>query len=117
MAISHSPYEVVAPFAKKFGFNKTYATVYEVDKQVRFTGKVLYEDVIFNKDKTLKRAIEKEGLNLKGSIAVGDTESDVPMLKLVDNPIAFNPSKGLYKVAKRRKWQIVVERKDVVYQL
>jgi len=117
LAISHSPYEVVAPFAKTWGFEKTYAMVYEVDKRVRFTGKTMYEDIIFDKSKVLKRAIEHNNLSLKGSMGVGDTESDISFLEMVENPIAFNPSSELYKVAKKRKWDIIVERKDVIYEI
>ncbi len=117
LAVSLSPYEIVTPFAKEFGFDKAYGHVYEVDEKVRYTGNMLYEDVMKNKDKVIQRTIEKEGLSLKGSIGVGDTESDINLLKIVDRAIAFNPSSELYKVAKRRKWEIVLERKDVIYRL
>ena len=116
LAISHSPYEVVAPFAKTLGFDKVYAQVYEVDNKVKFTGKVLYEDIILDKEKVLARALEHNELTLKGSVGVGDTESDIAFLKTVEYPIAFNPSSELYKFAKKHKWQIV-ERKDVIYKL
>jgi len=117
LAISHSPYEVVSPFAKSIGFDKVYAQVYEVDRRVRFTGRVLYEDVILDKAKVVHRALEKENLSLEASVGVGDTESDIPFLKLVDRPIAFNPSMQLYREAMRRGWEVIVERKDVIYQL
>lgn len=117
LAISHSPYEAVAPFAKSWGFEKVYAMVYEVDKRVRFTGKPLYEEIILNKAKVLQRAVEHNDLTLKGSVGVGDTESDIPFLELVERPIAFNPSSVLYEVAKKKKWDILVERKDVVYKI
>ena len=117
LAISHSPFEMVTPFAQAMGFDKIYAMVYEVDKEVKFTGNILYEDIILNKDKTLRRAVEKENLSLKGSIGVGDTESDIPMLKLVSKPIAFNPSSKLHNYARKKDWEVVVERKDVVYKM
>ena len=117
LAISHSPYEAVAPFAKSWGFEKVYALVYEVDKRVRFTGETMYKDIILDKAKVLERALEHNGLTLTGSIGVGDTESDIPFLQMVDHPIAFNPSSELFKVAKKKKWDIIVERKDVIYQI
>jgi phosphoserine phosphatase len=49
--------------------------------------------------------------------ARGDTESDIPMLELVEIPIAFNPNKKLFEHAKARGWRTVVERKDVIYEL
>lgn len=117
LAISHSPYEAVAPFAKSWGFEKVYAIVYEVDKKVRFTGNTLYRDIILDKAAVLKRAIEHNNLTLKGSIGIGDSESDIPFLELVERPIAFNPSSELYKIAKKKGWEIVVERKDVIYRI
>ena len=39
------------------------------------------------------------------------------MLELVERPICFNPSRELYKAAKRLGWKVVVERKDVVYDI
>ena len=117
LAISHSPYEVVAPFAKSLGFNKVYAQVYEVDREVRFTGRKLYQDIITKKDRVVRRALLKERLTLKGSVGVGDTDSDIPFLRMVERPIAFNPSMKLYKHAMKRGWEVVVERKDVIYNL
>ncbi len=91
--------------------------MYEVDKKEKFTGKVSFPELIFSKDKVLKRALGMGGLTLSGSIGVGDTESDIPFLKMVKTAICFNPNEKLYNYAKRRGWKIVVERKDVVYEL
>ena len=46
LAISHSPQKVVKEFCKKMGFDKIYGRIYEIDRQKRFTGKVLYEELI-----------------------------------------------------------------------
>lgn len=116
LAISHSPMYVVGRFGRELGFDKIYGRLLELDAKKRFTGRVLYADLIFDKAKVLKRAVEKEHLTLKGSIGVGDTESDVPFLTIVEKPICFNPNLALYGVAKRNKWRIVVERKDVIYR-
>ncbi|OHA01801.1 MAG: hypothetical protein A3C11_01435 [Candidatus Sungbacteria bacterium RIFCSPHIGHO2_02_FULL_49_12] len=116
LAISHSPYEIVAPFAKSLHFDKVYAMVYEVDKKVRFTGNVLYQNVIMDKEQILKRAVLRNNLTLKNSVGVGDTESDISFLKFVKHPIAFNPSMNLFRYARSHQWEIVVERKDVIYR-
>ncbi|GAI32477.1 unnamed protein product, partial [marine sediment metagenome] len=34
-------------------------------------------------------------------VGVGDTESDIAFLKMVEKPICFNPNKKLYQYAKR----------------
>lgn len=117
LAISNSPREIVEAFCKKLGFNKVYGRIYEVGKDKKFTGNALYVDLISDKAKILKRALEKEKLTLKGSVGVGDTESDVAFLEMVDRPICFNPNAVLYRHAKNKKWNIVVERKDVVYTI
>ena len=117
IAISWSPVEIVAPFCRELGFNKVYGRVYAVDKKMRFTGKEMYEDLVNNKSKILRRALKKEDLTLKGSVGVGDSESDISFLKMVERPIAFNPNTKLYRVAKKRGWLVVVERKDMIYVL
>jgi len=117
LAISNSPKKIVEEFCKKLGFNKVYGQIYETDSQKRFTGRVLYLELISDKAKILKRAIEKENLTLKGSVGVGDTESDIGFLKMVEKPICFNPNKKLYQHARHAGWKIVVERKDVIYHL
>lgn len=117
VAISHSPYTVVSSFAAKIGFDKVYAYFYEIDSKERFTGNVIEEDFMRDKKRVLLRAIGTEGLTLKGSIGVGDTDSDIPFLKMVEHPIAFNPNEKLYRIAKHLGWDITVERKDVIYKV
>lgn len=117
IAISNSPLDIVQPFAVSIGFDKVYGRVYEIDGRSRFTGKIVFLDLISDKAKILNRALLKGDLTLKRSIGVGDSESDIPFLKMVERPIAFNPNSVLYKYAKRVGWEITVERKDVVYKL
>ena len=117
LAISNSPKEILDEFCKGLGFDKVYGRVYEINQNGKFTGGTLYVDIISDKAKILKRAIEKENLSLVSSIGVGDSESDIPFLKFVEKPICFNPNNQLYLHAKLHKWEIVVERKDVIYFL
>jgi phosphoserine phosphatase len=56
-------------------------------------------------------------LDFAGSYGVGDTESDISFLKLVEHPIAFNPNQNLKSAALKEKWAIVVEKKDVIYEI
>jgi len=117
LAISNSPKGVADEFCKKLGFDKIYGRVYEIDEQERFTGKILHENLISDKAKILERAVEKEGLTLKESIGMGDTETDIAFLEMVERPICFNPNQNLYQHAKQAGWEIIVERKDVIYHL
>lgn len=117
LAVSHSPKTVLDKFCPKLGFNKSYGVVYEIGPQDLFTGAIIDEHLIFNKANVVKRAIEKHNLTLVGSVGVGDTESDVPFLEMVAKPICFNPNKALFRTAKRLQWDVVVERKDMIYKL
>lgn len=117
LAISNSPKKIVEEFCKKLGFHKVYGQMYEFDQRKRFTGKILFPELISDKAKILKRALEKGDFTLKKSIGVGDTESDIAFLKMVDQPICFNPNQKLFQYAKSKNWQIVVERKNVIYYL
>ncbi len=117
LAISHSPKEILDEFCANFGFDKVYGRVYEVGRDGKFTGKTLYLEEISNKANILARFIRKENLNLEGSYGVGDSESDIKFLTFVDNPICFNPNSKLYEHAKKAGWQVLVERKDVIYQI
>ncbi len=117
LAVSHSPKTIVDLFGKAMGFTKVYGMLYEIGPSDRFTGTIMDLHLIGNKANIVKRVVEKEGLSLKGSIGVGDTESDISFLELVEKPICFNPNKKLYQHAQRNKWPVVVERKDVIYSL
>jgi HAD superfamily hydrolase (TIGR01490 family) len=117
LAVSHSPKTVLDKFCPHLGFDKVYGTFYETGAEGAFTGGIVDEHIIFNKAAVLKRAVEKEHLTLAHSVGVGDTESDIAFLELVAKPICFNPNQKLYRHARREGWNVVVERKDVIYQL
>jgi HAD superfamily phosphoserine phosphatase-like hydrolase len=117
LAISQSPKTALDVFGEHFGFDKVYGRIYEIGPENRFTGHVVDEQIIGNKANVVRRAVQKEGVTLEGSIGVGDTEGDIGFLELVEMPICFNPNSSLYRYARRMGWQIVVERKDVIYEL
>jgi HAD superfamily hydrolase (TIGR01490 family) len=117
VAISQSPKTILDEFCGAHGFDKVYGRVFELGPRDLFTGNVVELDFIKDKSKVVERVLEKEGLSREGSIGVGDTEGDIPLLASVDMPICFNPNMLLYTYAKERKWPVVVERKDVVYTI
>jgi HAD superfamily phosphoserine phosphatase-like hydrolase len=117
LAISHSPKFIVDGFCFEQGFHKSYGTYYETGPTERFTGTIADQHLIMNKGAILKHAVQKEKLTFAGSLGVGDTESDVSMLECVETPIAFNPNRALYRHALQNKWKLVVERKDVIYEI
>ena len=118
VAISHSPKTILDDFCYQYGFDKVYGRLYEIGPQDRFTGVITNEHLINNKANILKRVFDhNDNLDRKDSVAVGDTENDIPILESVTFPICFNPNENLYAHARRMKWEVVVERKDVIYHL
>jgi len=118
IAISQSPKTVLDEFCAQYGFDKVYGRIYEIGPQDRFTGEISEEHLIRNKANIVKRIIDRHPeLSLKNSIAVGDTDGDITLLEQVSRPVCFNPNKLLFDYAKRNDWEIVVERKDVIYHL
>jgi HAD superfamily hydrolase (TIGR01490 family) len=113
-ALSGSQHEIVNKLADYYGFDAALGLVYEqVDG--RFTGK--FSGPLHAKGEALKRLVAEHRTDFTRSIAVGDSESDIAMLELVERAIAFNPSQGLLDHAKLQGWEVVVERKNVVYKL
>ena len=116
IAISGSPQEILDLFLPPLGFDRSWGTVLGQDAAGRYTGEVL-EDPFKNKQLVLEEFLEDAHVSLEGSVGVGDTLSDVGFLEIVQTPIAFNPNRSFFEVARQRGWPIVVERKDVIYNL
>ena len=117
LAVSHSPKTILDKFCPRLGFDKVYGLMYEIDENEKFTGNVMGEDLAMNKANLVRRAIDKESLMLTHSVGVGDTEGDISFLEIVARPLCFNPNGKLYKHAKKEGWKVIVERKDVIYEL
>ncbi len=117
VAISQSPKAILDDFCNEYGFDKVYGRIYEIGPTDRFTGVVTDEHIIQNKANIIKRVFATEQVTPEGSLAVGDTQGDIPMLESVAKPICFNPNSELYNYANIQQWPIVVERKDVIYTI
>lgn len=118
VAISGSPDYIVSLFADYMDFDASFGRTYEVIDGT-FTGIATQKALWDDKASILKKFIKETPMeiDLKRSMAVGDTEADIPLLKLTGRPIAFNPNIELAKYAQKNGWEIVVERKDVVYTI
>jgi HAD superfamily hydrolase (TIGR01490 family) len=114
-AISASQFQAVELLAKHYGFDDWGGSVYHLENG-RFTGK---KDIMKRDKKPLylQTLIDKHGASKQGSMAIGDSDSDIPMLSAVEQPIAFNPNKMLFEHAQRKGWDIVIERKNMIYKL
>ncbi len=116
IAVSGSPQEILDLFLPPLGFDRAWGTVLTQDASGRYTGEVL-QDPFKDKRRVLEEFLSDADVSLEGSVGVGDTLSDVRFLELVRTPIAFNPNRSFFEVARQRGWPIVVERKDVIYNL
>lgn len=114
LAVSGSQTELVEPFAQKYGFDDWVGQSWERGDEY-FTGNVTKTHT--NKDSIVAGLMGVHDLTLEGSIAVGDSNGDTGMLKMVDHPIAFNPTQELYEQAQEHGWMIVIERKNMIYTL
>lgn len=115
IAITGSQQELIDKFGARYGFDICVGALYE-RKDGRFTGKIKYS-TIGRKPEVLREMIEKHQLDWTGSLAIGDSDGDASLLELVEKPIAFNPSEGLFERAKKEGWPIVIERKNIAYRL
>jgi HAD superfamily phosphoserine phosphatase-like hydrolase len=116
IAVSGSPIEIVEEYNKHLKFNAVFGSVYELDDKHCYTGKAIFEPTI-DKGQVVKQYIVENNLTTEGSYGLGDTESDAKFLKIVEHPIAFNPNSNLKKIAEEENWKIVVEKKDVIYEI
>ena len=108
--------------AKRRGESNAFVTVYEVNEDGIFTGKVTPMWDAKSKQKAIADFCKMYEIDLTKSYAYGDTTGDLTMFKNVGNAIAINPAKKLLQKIKRdkelkEKVMIVVERKDVIYKL
>jgi HAD superfamily hydrolase (TIGR01490 family) len=114
LAISGSHQQLIERFAQIHGIDITYGRQHTIENGV-LTEEVRV--VYGRKAEILRELVEKHNLDWEGSYAIGDTNSDADMMELVANPIAFNPDSKLYQRALKERWKIVVERKNVIYEL
>lgn len=114
LAISGSQTEIVERVADYYGFDDFSGAQLEV-KDGHFTGNTV--SGARNKHTALQKLAEKHDADFKDSLGIGDSKNDAAFLELVEKPIAFNPDRELFFVARENGWKIVVERKNVVYEL
>jgi HAD superfamily hydrolase (TIGR01490 family) len=59
------------------------------------------------KAEAIREIAAREGIDLAASYAYSDSESDLPMMRTVGNPVAVNPDAALEKVARAEGWRIM----------
>lgn len=120
--ISGSPDFLVEEMAKKYDVTEFRATKYLYDENGKFTGEISPMWHSDDKDKVCRELIEKYDIDVEKSFAYGDTTGDLSMLRRFGNAYTINPSKKLLERIRNdeelsKKVNIIVERKDVIYNL
>lgn len=122
ITISGSPKELVSAMSLKHGFDDYIGSEYVLDDKNIYTGKILPMWDSINKKIAIEHFVKKYAIDLSESYAYGDTTGDFSMFKTIQYPTAINPTKELLtKILQdtnlKKKINIIVERKDVVYKL
>jgi HAD superfamily hydrolase (TIGR01490 family) len=95
----------------RIGADYVVGTKLEIADNV-YTGKII-KPLCFGEEKAryLNEYIRENHLDVdfRQSTAYGDSIYDVPVFRLVGNPVAVYPDKKLIRMARSRKWQIIGE--------
>src|ERR1700736_5600031 len=74
----------------------------------RYTGRAAgpfnYRD---GKVVSMREVAEREGIDLGASFAYSDSESALPMLRAVGNPVVVNPDAELRRIALEEGWEVL----------
>ncbi len=98
---------ITGPIAELLGINHLLATDPEI-VDGGYTGQIsgipCYQE---GKVTRLQSWLDETGQKLEGSYFYSDSRNDLPLLEIVDNPIAVDPDDYLRDVAERRGWPII----------
>lgn len=107
MIITSTNRFVVEPICNKLGVEHLIATELE-QKNDQYTGQVSgipsYKE---GKVTRLNQWLEQSGLDMAGSSFYSDSINDLPLLEIVDHPVAVDPCSQLRVVALQRGWDII----------
>lgn len=107
MVITATNRFITEPIVKLFGIDILLATTPEYVNG-RYTGQ--FEGIPCfqeGKVKLLENWLENSGETMENSWFYSDSHNDLPLLKLVANPVAVDPDKELRVYAQQEKWSII----------
>jgi HAD superfamily hydrolase (TIGR01490 family) len=112
VAIATSTNEFITrPIADAFGIATLIATQLERDALGRVTGRIRGVPALRDgKVQRVQQWLQAEGLRLDdfdASLCYSDSTNDLPLLELVSEPVATNPSPALEAIARQRGWRIL----------
>ncbi|NHZ85296.1 MAG: HAD-IB family hydrolase [Planctomycetia bacterium] len=96
------------PAAKDLGIQHLVCTDLEENSHGLLTGRAIGQVCIGNYKKELTlELVDELNIDLGNSYAYGDNQADIPLLKMVGNPVAVEPTPNLRKVAQKYNWPIL----------
>lgn len=110
--VSSSPEEIVEPLALMLGVDRFIATRPTI-VDGKYTGELDFYAYGEDKPKAIRELAGEIGIDLEGSFAYTDSETDIPMLEAVGNPVVVNPDKNLRRLAVERGWRVETFRNPV----
>jgi HAD superfamily hydrolase (TIGR01490 family) len=98
---------VTTPIAQRLGVDELLATEPEF-RDGRYTGEVI-DPPCFRDGKVtrLEQWLHEQGLNLAQSWFYSDSHNDLPLLELVNHPVAVDPDDTLRQHADMRGWPVI----------
>jgi HAD superfamily hydrolase (TIGR01490 family) len=104
LVITASNTFVTSPIVKRYGIDHLLATEPEI-KSGRYSGKILGTPCFQSgKIDNLMPWMAKNNETLEGSSFYSDSHNDLPLLELVDHPVAINADNILSLEAKKKGW-------------
>ncbi|MDB2705386.1 HAD-IB family hydrolase [Pseudomonadota bacterium] len=98
---------ITAPIADQLGIANLIATEAEMIGG-QYTGKVAgtpsYQE---GKVTRLHEWLAEQHISLEGSYFYSDSHNDLPLLKLVDHPVAVDPDDTLRQFAEQQSWKVI----------
>lgn len=104
--VSAAPIELATIIARRLGLTGALGTVSEIRDGVytgRLCGAPLHGPA---KAEAVRALAEREGLLLSRCWAYSDSVNDVPLLSLVEHPVAINPDRALRHHARAMGWSV-----------
>ena len=97
---------VVQPIAEYLAVDAVLAPQLR-EQNGKFTGELTTAPLIGEaKAKAMRNYADQHDISLEESYAYGDSQSDLPMLECVGNPIVVNPGKALREKALKSGWEL-----------
>lgn len=98
---------ITAPIARLLGINDLIATTAEITEQ-GYTGNISGTPSFqAGKIERLNLWLKKTNLSMDGAWFYSDSHNDLPLLELVDNPVAVDPDDILKTKAQENNWKII----------